>query len=441
MYKLFVMTILLSTVLLSPARVLAQTPDTGQAGLTVLESSGTGVVFELKVPDYSIIETTQGQNPISEIVISGSTKTSEPGKPQLPVISALIGIPAGAALELILLDDRKSEINRDLNILAVPQAVGLDDDLSPGMIQALTGSEDAANVDWYPSSSVRIADVGWLRNQRVARIEFYPFQYRPSDGRLIWHTNLQAKVSFGVEPAGQPDWEGVPVDQGLRRDNPFEASMRQNLVNYEVARKFRTGIPAHELGYLSQTTWMDAGEPRYRIEVDQDGFYQLTYAALQTAGLDVAHIDPTLIHLTSQGEAVAIFVENEDGNAHLFSPGENIYFYGQKFYGDRLAELYAGEATNYLTYPSQLPDGTATTWYPEFNAKMLEKYTDTNVYWLSLGITPGARMQVVDATPHDTAPVPTSYTATAHAEQSRYWYTYNFTSEDTWFWDEIEHHR
>ena len=432
-YRILVILTIISLLVLSPA----QASDRGDVQLNVLESTRDGIVFELKAPGYTVNEINNGRNPLSEIGITGAVKTSEIGKPQLPMVSALIGIPANASLELISLDDQTSQINRDLNIVLVPQIAASPDGLSQVNEPALLGSRDATNDQWYPASSVRIADEGWLRDQRVARIEFFPFQYRPSDGQVLWHTSLRIQIRFSEDASGETEGRSIHNETSTLKDGPFEVALRQNLVNYETAREFRTGIPTQEIQSFSQTDWMQEGEPGYRIEVDQDGLYQLTYAALLNTGLDVAHLDPTLLHMTSQGEAVAIYVENKDGLEHVFSASETIFFYGQKFYGDHLAQLYAGEAANYLAFPAQLADGTSTTWHPQFSAKMLEKYTDTNVYWLSLETTPGARMQVVDSTPHDTAPVPLSYIETVHAEQSRYWFTYSFTSEETWYWDEI----
>ena len=270
---------------------------------------------------------------------------------------------------------------------------------------------EAGNDQWYPSSSVRITGEGWLRNQRVARIEFYPFQYRPADGKVIWHENMRVQVRFIEDPSLGAGSIMAPAETSATRQDPFEAALRLNLANYEAAREFRSTLPAEQIQTFDQSDWMEEGEPRYRIEVDQDGLYQLTYTALQTAGLDVAHINPTLLHLSSQGQDVAIYVENKDGNPDALSSNETIYFYGQKFYGDHLAQEYAGEAANYLTYPSQLPDGTLTAWHPQFSAMMLEKYTDTNVYWLSLETTPGLRMAEVPATPHDTAQFPQAISA------------------------------
>ena len=47
-------------------------------------------------------------------------------------------------------------------------------------------------------------------------------------------------------------------------------------------------------------------------------------------------------------------------------------------------------------------------------------------------------MALVPGNPHAATPVPAYYTATVRAEQSQHWYSFNFTSEDTWYWDQIQ---
>ena len=66
-----------------------------------------------------------------------------------------------------------------------------------------------------------------------------------------------------------------------------------------------------------------------------------------------------------------------------FDPGDYVLFYGQKLRGDLLASKWITESNRWLTYGS---------WQPQFTAFMVEQYTDNNVYWLSVGTTPGLRM-------------------------------------------------
>jgi hypothetical protein len=68
---------------------------------------------------------------------------------------------------------------------------------------------------------------------------------------------------------------------------------------------------------------------------------------------------------------------------------------------------------------------------------MVERYTDENVYWLSVEGVPGLRMLSRVGTPSGPAPQANSYTATVRSEQSKIWRTNTFTGEDPFFWESV----
>ena len=165
--------------------------------------------------------------------------------------------------------------------------------------------------------------------------------------------------------------------------------------------------------------------PRYKIVVDHDGLYRITYNNLASAGLVMTSFDPRNLHMSNQGLDVAVEVVGaSDGK---FDPGDFVLFYGQRLRGDLLASKHTADANDWINLNG---------WHPQFNAKMVEKYTDDNVYWLDAGTTPGLRISVLNGTPAG-APLADYYTATVHAEHSNEWKTTTFSSEDTWFWQTI----
>ena len=223
-----------------------------------------------------------------------------------------------------------------------------------------------------------MVETAWLRDQRLARIEIYPFQYLAAAGALRWHRHLQIEVKFeGGSTAGNR-LAVTPAAAG-----PFEQILRGNLVNYDVARQWRSNVAAPQVA--SRTA---AASPRYKIVVDHDGLYRVTYNDLSAAGMAMTSLDPRQLHLTNQGLDVAVEVVGEDDGQ--FNPGDYLLFYGQRLRGDLLASKHAEEANDWLALNG---------WQPQFNAKMVEKYTDDNAYWLEVGTTPGLRMTTVNGIP------------------------------------------
>jgi len=395
----------------------------GQAGLMaaasvrpdlcLLRSDESGVVIELLTPEYAISR--QDLFPYGtfhHLTAPGLELTAMPGQPEVPFAGVVLGVPPDAQVEVNVLLDESVPLPGYFRLVPAPRPGSIEEDLrEPDPVVYASDS-------WYPARPAHLADDAWLRDQRLVRLELFPFQYNAARGMLLWHRRMQVEVRFQRSAL---TWQGNSVVEA----SPFEDILRSSVLNYESARLWR-GRP--ETLVKSEARAQAAADtmPRYKIVVDRDGIYRLTYADLLAAGMEVDTIDPRTFHLTSQGQDVAIHVVgDEDGK---FDPDDYIVFYGQKFRGDLLAAQYESEDDFWPTL--------GYGWQPHFNALMLEKYTDENVYWLMVGGTAGPRMGTLDGTPHYTATVPSSYRATVHAEQSNEWYTFHFSSEDTWFWEQ-----
>ncbi len=149
----------------------------------------------------------------------------------------------------------------------------------------------------------------------------------------------------------------------------------------------------------------DVGVQRLRISVTQDSITRITPADLQNAGVDTTAIDPRTFAMSSQGQDVAIRVVGESDGS--FDAGDYIEFFGQKYHGS-------------------LQD---------------EKYTDENVYWLTIGDAPGLRIQDIDVTPHFNLTPPVDFAAIVHAEKNNYWYTQHRIdppTKESWYWEQLK---
>jgi hypothetical protein len=396
-------------------------------GLKVIRSDENGLVLELNTPVYErSTETVPGvAGSFDRLIVPGLDPAQSPGQPELVYKSVLLGIPPDAQVEIRLVVDEVTSLPGRFRLIPSPRPQpGMEDFQTDAPRVAREADETAyASNALYPAQVVRLTEA-WLRDQRIARVELYPFQYIPATGELVWHRRLQVEIRFQSSSAPRA------VESQATQDSPFDPVLRQMLLNYDQARAWQAQ-PSGET--TAAAAPINCGTC-YRIVVDHDGVYRVTYADLQAAGMDVGSIDPRTFHLTSQGQDVAIYVAGEsDGQ---FDPGDYITFYGQRFRGDRLAARYASEDDVWpVLHPAN--DGGLYGWQPHYSATMFEKYTDENVYWLTVGGTAGPRMGQVVGTPGGTFPVPGFYTATVHAEQRLLTWITNFTSEDIWFWNSV----
>lgn len=411
-----------------------------EASLTLLSSDDKGVVFELTTPAYEIQSGDSKQQDYQLVNVPGLDQISKAGKPQLPVKGLMIGVPAEAEFSVEILEDERVVLGGEYNIQPVGQSEGLVDDFQPGPIIYLPDEAVYLSANPYPESAVTMGEPAWLREQRVLQVAIYPFQYIPAEKTLVWHKRIRVKINFTSGKLLNGLGESKATGNGGVEESPFEATFKSQLINYEDAKNWRTDKASTSIQGSAITTTNDGFDqteslgPRYKIVVDEDGIYRLTHDELDAVH-EITGTDIDELEMTNQGRNVAIYIEDENDN-NTFDSGDAIIFYGQKYYGDYLAQKYSSEDDLWLTYQQQLPDGSYVDWKPEMNAIMMEKYTDDNVYWLTIG-TDIARMPVVDGTPQGST-VPETYTTTVKAEESRYWYSYNFSSEDTWFWTNIQ---
>ena len=144
-------------------------------------------------------------------------------------------------------------------------------------------------------------------------------------------------------------------------------------------------------------------DPAWRIGVVTDGLYALDYALLNAAGVPVTTADPEDYRLFWRGQEVALDASDVGGT---FEPGEAFYFYGEKFHG----------------------------------STQEEKYTDENVYWLTVDETKsGLRMATRDVTPSEAVNRLHWYTETLHMEKNLIWWSRWSTApgtDATWFWED-----
>ncbi|HSD83921.1 MAG TPA: C25 family peptidase propeptide domain-containing protein, partial [Anaerolineae bacterium] len=354
---------------LTPVRAAeAAAPVTG---LRIIQSDEDRLILELAAPEYVLQAATTAPAGFQQILVDEASVLAVPGQPELPKFSALIGIPAQGDVSVQVLQDDLQPLPDRYQLLPsaspVPLTVSakLTGDLQPGTTQRVPDRAAYASAELYPGETARVVGTAWLRDQRLAQIELYPFQYRASTGTLVWHRYLRVEVRF----AGGRTTDRVA--SAPRQNDPFEQILQRDVLNYEVARRWRSQATAP-----STTSRAETVAPRYKIVVDQDGLYRVTYNDLVSAGLVMTSFDPRNLQLTNQGLTVAVEIVGEaDGG---FDPDDYLLFYGQRLRGDLLASRHAAEADNWLTLNG---------WQPQFNATMVEKYTDDNVYWLEVGTT------------------------------------------------------
>ncbi len=391
------------------AFLMAPWPSYGQAvaaDLRLLASSEQAIIVELRLPAWEMTSQKAGEFLLDEINVPGFSYTSEPGTPRLPVKFVTLGIPPGVEPQVQVLEADGPRTETGYQLAANPSpTLSFDLETAPSIatLNELPQPqvEPASGDALYPAELAQVIEVGRLRSQSFVQIRLNPFQYHPQKRELRIYDRLKIAVKFN---ASAPELKGGPVDEG-----PFEPAIQALLLNYAEAKTWRALSPPPQ----PSPSEGEGGERlqdfytgiRFRIEVSQDGVYELDRNMLQAQ-------DPTIVNyllstfqlfedfnLTPESE-VALEIVDDDGDDHLDFK-DLIRFYGR------------------------IPDEEEL------------RYTGTRVYWLVAGREVGKRMATRSGTPGSGA-IPDDFPATVHAEENHkyYWDLPELGGSDThWYWE------
>jgi hypothetical protein len=318
------------------------------ADVRLLRSDPDAVVLQYTAGAYRLEKATSGSAECTQVSLEGAVQSADAGLPRLPVRSLLLGVPAQAEVSLDVTPVQVSTIAHDAFVCPSPvrEAKWTAEGLPSELVESYRPDAQVyASNAAYPAETVRVVDLGFMRSQRIIRVEIWPVQVRPGSGELV--LNRQLEIALHFDGSVQPD---------AVRPEPaeYETAFQRTLLNYETARLWR-GNPApssarESAGAAATGNW-DPPAPGYKVHTREPGLYALTKSALQVAGLPVDTLDPRTFKLYSMGQQVAILVTGQaDG---VFDAGDVVLFY---------------------------------------NPGLSTRYTDVNVFWLTYGGAQGLRM-------------------------------------------------
>ncbi len=404
-YVIFIIVLINSFCLQAANAKIPDSPD----DILILDNKGA-LIFELQVPVQTFTQSTiESQNvTYSSLSIPGWKNTGKPGSPELPYKSVFMGVPFGVDLSLKITPGNSQKIHVPHQVIPVsdqdvqwPLSKTEETFLKPDVFQQIKPNPQIyQNSASYPGILAEVANDGVLRQQRVVSVAVYPIQYNLQENTITIYESIKVEVEFiGIVPGAK---------SSLDSDSPiYETILAQTLLNYDQARNWRGSEPQNEIlstqtlsndqiDQNSMTSWTPP-DNAWRIAVKEQGFYQLTYAELDAAGIPVTSLDPRNFQLFYRGEQVAIRVIGEtDGQ---FQSTDKIIFYAEE--------------------PSN-------------------KYTTDNVYWLSVSNVPGLRMTTRDGSP-GTAETPSYYTNKIYMEDNNYYRSPMPGSDDfeRFIWDTL----
>ena len=375
---------------------LSVTVAAAKPPLQIIQASTDSLLIKFETPTLQFNSQEINGRPFAIISFTGTSLTTEVGRPSLPVHQQLIGIPLDASPHVTVIDSRLEVRQTERIIPAQP----------PGLVSpqpTLVIDTDSYRRDRpYPTKLVEITPIGIIRGQRVARLQIQPIQYNPARSQLKIYHELLIRINFNSTPTRfhQDSKRFATPSLVIEPSHAFEQLFQAKLLNYNQAKVWRRlpqSVPA-------APAVQRASEPsdRCKILISRTGIYKITYSELRRAGANPAHLQFENLRMENRGWRIGIHIFDRNTNGR-FDTDDSIVFYGSALIGDR--------------------------------------FTDTNVYWLSWDGVGRSQVAIRDAAPKTpNTPPPFAFKKTVRFEQDRkYDRLLDVKSEgaDHYFWESL----
>ncbi|MEW5960142.1 MAG: C25 family cysteine peptidase, partial [Chloroflexota bacterium] len=347
-------------------------------------------------PVYSLSAPQIDGEVYSEIDLPGLDRAGQPGAPELPLYSTLVGLPptGQAQLRVTAVDRENIELPHPPLPAPAPQSVfaaSIDPHAPPtgGPTQRQPDPQIYAADDFFPAAVAELGQAEQLRQHRLARLTIAPLRVNPVTRQVEVIRYLELEIIFD-----QPLPAEAAGLSGLAQPSPFDQTLAAALVNPEAVQ-WPPVAPAAVSGPNSVVSL--TGANALKITVDRAGLYALTYADLSEIGLPVGSLDPRTLQITHgwPRQEIAVWVDAQAEDK--FQPGDRLVFYAQ----------------------------------PEFS-----RYVNWDVYFLSYGQANGLRMSAGSAGPEGLPAGVLGRTSTA--EVNKYYDShYPGRDGDYWYWDQL----
>lgn len=316
---------------------------------------------------------------------TGAINEGKPGAPVLPTKTIYVAIPPNSRINPVFTNKEENVIS-DVDIEFNPELK-----LNEERIVYKKG-EPALKYfinDVYPSKEVGIMGYTWVGSYycAVIQINTYRYNWKKKEVRVL--NSVDLKIDFS---------DVKPFTKNNQGKSEFDKTLREIIINYKSADQFRSSRT-----FSADTTgdWIDYNKEYVKLALSDDGIYKISYADLQSYGVDLLFLNPLTFKIFFKGKQIPLFVYGE--NDLSFDQNDYIEFWGEKNYGSTDYRQIVPVGKDYLNY--------------------YDRYNDTNFVWFTWGGDNGIRTDSIHSfIPGLTDSVQTHLVKIHMEDNKRLWY-------------------
>jgi hypothetical protein len=352
-----------------------------------------GLTVKVDMPKFKTEKKSISGSIYHLIAVDGWGRTETVGAPQLPTRGILVGIPSRGTVRAEVIQVHAEELS-GLNIYPCPKKEIEERGGEIFLKEVFYRDKEAYSRDSYtPEKLVQVSETGYMRGQRVAKVDIFPFQYNPVKKKLRVYRDVVIRLSF----------EGGEIEPLTfsSAELPYEEMLQKLLLNYESLGRYEVKS-VERVATVPERA--GAGSiSNLKIHLSAEGIYKIGYSDLSSLWSSLGTIDPRKIHLKHLGAEIPIMFKGDGDIDGKFNQTDYFLF-------------YAPPLNDYYSF-----------------------YTNDDIYWLSVENDNGLRMSSVDGTLSG-GQLLTSFTNIYHGEEDPlYWEGVpNGEGADHFFWKKLQ---
>ncbi len=336
------------------------------------------IIINYRLSELSIDTVLNNDGSFYRLMVLGHSLTTDPGKPELPVLSRLITIPEGSEYRITISDIKSSRIkpSRDrIEGILYPSQNGMTKQEKIGKPEFVIDKKLYSGRDMISQDTVRIVPLGKIRGKQLSNLVISPVRYNPGSNFIEVITSMKIEITFS---------EGIRTSSksGSTESALFNQTLDKGTINY-FPEDLITGYSDQpvEMIILTDTIFKKYLEPFYRWKMQKGFKLDILYRGSDQAGVSYAELKESISKMYSSSSA----------NGHppeyllIIGDAEKIPYFGS----GNITDLYYGEFDGNGDY---LPDmfigripANDTTAVKSIVKKILEyekfQFADTNKFY------------------------------------------------------------
>jgi hypothetical protein len=307
----------------------------GNLQKTDVTVTNQSIIINYSISELNVESVTNNAGSFYRISIPGHIRSTDPGKPELPIYCRLISIPEGAEFKIKISGVKSTRISpsgKDITGLLVPAQESETKEVQQVKPEFKFDKTVYATRGFIPSDTVKIEPLGVARSHKLANLYISPVRYNPHSNSIEVITSMRIEITFSNSFNNTS--KSLPYQPKL-----FDESLDKGVLNYNP----RQVIPGYsdkpvKMVVITDVAFKKLLQPFIKWKTQKGFRLRVLYKGTGLAGNDYMQLKDTLTKIYNASSA------NDPPPEYLLIIGDvnRVPYYGSGGSGN-VTDMYYGE--------------------------------------------------------------------------------------------------